>query len=92
VKHISKLYNEELHNLYTSPNITVNKSRRMRLVRHVTYMVEMRNAYKILVGNHEGKRSLRRSRHRWKDNIRMDLREIEWELWWALVSTAMYVS
>jgi hypothetical protein len=34
------------------------------------------NAYKIFVGKSEGKRSLRRPRHRWEDNIRMDLREI----------------
>jgi hypothetical protein len=39
-------------------------------------MGEMINAYKILVGNPEGKRPLRRSRHRWKDNIRMDLKVI----------------
>jgi hypothetical protein len=39
-------------------------------------MGEMRNAYSILVGKPEGKRPLRRPRHRWEDNIRMDLREI----------------
>jgi hypothetical protein len=39
---------------------------------------EKRNAYRILVGNPEGKRQLGRSRRRWKDNIRMDLREIGW--------------
>jgi hypothetical protein len=37
-----------------------------------------RNAYRILVGKPEGKRSLGRLRHRWVDNIKMDLREIEW--------------
>jgi len=35
----------------------------------------MRNAYNALVGKPEGKRPLRRSRHRREDNIRMDLRE-----------------
>jgi hypothetical protein len=35
-----------------------------------------RNAYGILVGNPEGKRPLGRPRHRWVDNIKMDLREI----------------
>jgi len=45
-------------------------------VGHVACMGEMINAYKILVGNPEGKRPLRRSRHRWKDNIRMDLKVI----------------
>jgi hypothetical protein len=35
-----------------------------------------RNAYRILVGNPEGKRPLGRPRRRWMDNIKMDLREI----------------
>jgi hypothetical protein len=39
-------------------------------------MGNMRNAYKILVGKTEGKRPFRRPRHRWKDNIRLDLREV----------------
>jgi hypothetical protein len=39
-------------------------------------MGEMRNAYKIFVGKPEGKRPLGRPRHRWCDNIRMDLREV----------------
>jgi hypothetical protein len=37
-------------------------------------MGEMRNAYKILVRKHEGKRTLGRPRHRWEDNIRIWLR------------------
>jgi hypothetical protein len=37
-----------------------------------------KNAYMILVGTPEGKRPLGRPRHRWEDNIRMDLREIGW--------------
>jgi hypothetical protein len=41
---------------------------------------EITNAYKISVGKPEGKRPLRRRSHRWEDNIRMDLREIEWEV------------
>jgi hypothetical protein len=39
----------------------------------------MRNAYNILVGKSVGNRPLRRPRHRWEDNIRMDLREVGWE-------------
>jgi hypothetical protein len=42
-------------------------------------MGEMRNAYSILVGKPERTRTLGRFRRRWKDNIRMDLREIVWE-------------
>jgi hypothetical protein len=42
-------------------------------------MGEMRNAYRILVGKPEGKRPLGRPRHRWVDNIKMDLREVGWD-------------
>jgi hypothetical protein len=40
---------------------------------------EERNVYRILVGKPEGKRPLGRPRYRWVDNIKMDLREIEWD-------------
>jgi hypothetical protein len=43
-------------------------------------MEEIRNAYNTLIGKPEGKRTLRRRRRRWEDNIRMDLREIRWEV------------
>jgi hypothetical protein len=70
---------EELHSLYSSPDIIrMNKSRRMRWVWHVTRMREKRNAYRILVGDPEGKRPLGRPRRRWEDNIKMDLR-IGWD-------------
>jgi hypothetical protein len=52
------------------------KSRRMRWMRHVAFVGEMRNTCKILVGKPEGKRLLRMPGHRWKDFIKMDLREI----------------
>jgi hypothetical protein len=42
-------------------------------------MGEKRNAYRILVGNPEGKRPLGRPRRRWVDNIKMGLREIGWD-------------
>jgi hypothetical protein len=54
-------------------------SRRMRWVEHVTPMGEIRNAYKILVGNPGGKRPFGTPRYRWEGNIRMDLREVGWE-------------
>jgi hypothetical protein len=41
-------------------------------------MGEKRNAYRLLVGNPEGKISLGRPRRRWVDNIRMDLGEVRW--------------
>jgi hypothetical protein len=72
-----KLHNDELHSLYSSPNIfRVIKSRRMRWARHVAHMGEDRNIYRVLVGRPEGKRPLRRPRPRWEDNIKIDLREI----------------
>jgi hypothetical protein len=92
-----KLYNEELHNLYSSPSIIrVIKSRRMRWAGHVARMGD-----RILVGKPEGKRPLGRPRRRWVDNIKMDHREIGWDVmdwidlvqdrdqWRALVNTVM---
>jgi hypothetical protein len=38
------------------------------------------DVYKILVRKPEGKRPLRRLRHRWEDNIKLDLREIGWQI------------
>jgi hypothetical protein len=93
-----KLHNEELHGLYSSPSIVgVIKARRMRWAGHVACMKEVRVAYNILVGKPEGRRPLGRPRHRWEDNIKLDLREIgfrdvDWihlaqdrDTWWALV-------
>jgi len=72
-----KLHNEELNDLYTSPNIVqVIKSRRMRWAGHVARMGERRDVYRVLVGKSEGKRTLGRPRRRWEDNIKMDLQEV----------------
>jgi hypothetical protein len=69
------LHNDELHSLYSSPNIVrVIKSRRMRWARHVARMGEV--FYRVLVRRPKGKRPLGRPRRRWEDNIKMDLREI----------------
>jgi hypothetical protein len=93
-------HNEELNNLYCSPSvIRIIKSRRMRWAGHVARMGEKRNVCWILVGKPEGKRPVRRTRRRWEDNIKMDLREIGWgdigwidlaqdrDQWKALVDT-----
>jgi hypothetical protein len=72
-----KLHNEELHNLYSSPSIIrIIKPRRMRLAGHVAQMGEERNVYRLLEGKPEGKRPLGRPKHRWMDNIKLDLLEI----------------
>jgi hypothetical protein len=72
-----KFHNDELHNLYSSPNIVrVIKSRRMRWAGHVALMEEGRSVYRVLIGRPEGKRQLGKPRRRWEDNIKMDLREI----------------
>jgi hypothetical protein len=97
-----KLHNEELHGLYSSHSIVrVIKARRMRLAGHVACMGEVTGAYNILVGRPEGRRPLGRPRRRWEDNIKMDLREIEFgdvdwihlaqdrDRWRALVNTVM---
>jgi hypothetical protein len=74
-----RLHNEELNNLYSSPNsIRVIKSRRMRWAGHVARMGEERGAYRILVGGPERMRPLGRPRRRWEDNIKMDLQEVGW--------------
>ena len=97
-----RLHNEELNDLYSSPNIVrVIKSRRMRWAGNVVGMGEERGAYRVLVGKLEGKRPLGRLRHRLVDNIKMDLQEVgceyvDWiglaqdrERWRTLVSAVM---
>jgi hypothetical protein len=74
---MEEVHNEELHNLYSYPDIIRHvKLRIMRWVGHVARMGEERKVYKVLVGKPKGKRPLGRPRHRWEDGIRMDLREI----------------
>ena len=62
-----KLHNEELYALYSSPNIIrVIKSRRMKWAGHVAHMGERRDAFRVLVGNPEGRRPLGRPERRWE--------------------------
>jgi hypothetical protein len=66
------LHNEEFHN-FSSPNIIrMVKSMRMRWVGHVASLGDVRNPYKILIGQSKGKRPLRRPKLRWEDNIEMN--------------------
>jgi len=96
-----RLHNEELNDLYSSPNIVrVIKSRRMRSAGHVARMDEERGVYRVLLGKPEGRRPLGRPRRRWVD-IRIDLREVgcgyvDWivlaqdrDVWRRLVSEVM---
>ena len=97
-----KLHNEELIDLYSSPNIVwVIKLRRMGWAGHVACMEEGRGVHKVLVGKPEGKRPLGRPRLRREDNIKMDLEEVgggcgDWmelarnrDRWRVLVSKVM---
>jgi hypothetical protein len=72
--------NEELHYLYLSPNIITMmiESKRMRWAGHVVHMVQIKNVSNILVGKDEGKRPLGRPTRRFKDNIKMYIKEIVW--------------
>jgi len=98
----TKLHNEELIGMYSSPNVVrVIKSRRMRWAGHLARMGERRGVYRVLVGKPEVKRSLGRPRLRWEDNIKMDLQEVgcgrmDWiepaqdrDKWRALVNAVM---
>ena len=73
-----KLHNEELNDLYSSPNVVrVIKSRRMRWEGLVARMGEWRGVYRVLVGKPEGKRPLGRPGLRCEDNIKRDFQEVE---------------
>jgi len=93
---------EELKDLSSSPStVRMIKSRRMRWAGHVARMGERRGVYRVLLGKPEGNRSLGILRHRWEDNIKMDLQEVgfggmDWiglaqdrYVWRALVNAAM---
>ena len=97
-----RLHNEELNDLYSSPNIVrAIKWRKMRWAGHVARMGEEKGVYRILVGKPEGRIPLGRPRCRCVDNIRMDVQEVgcgyvDWiglaqdrDRWPTLVSAVM---
>jgi hypothetical protein len=97
-----KLHNEDLHDLYSSPNIVwVIKSRRMRWAGNVARMWEGRGVYRVLVGKSKGKRTVGRPWCRWENNIKMYLQEVgcefmDWivlaqdrDRWWVLMNAIM---
>jgi DNA-binding PadR family transcriptional regulator len=51
----------------------------MRWKEHIAGTGEKKNTYRVLVGTPEGVRPLGRLRRRWKDSIKTDLREMEWD-------------
>jgi len=97
-----KLHNEELNDLYPSPNIVwVIKSKRMRWASHVARMGQSRGVYRVLMGTSERKRPLGKPRRRWEDTNKMDLQKVgcggvDWielaqdrEKWRVLVNAIM---
>ena len=92
-----RLPNEELNDLYSSPNIVrVIKSRRMRWVGHVARMGKERGMHRVLVGKPEGKRPFGRPRRRWVDLQEVGCGYMDWiwlaqdrDRWRTLVSAVM---
>ena len=88
-----KLRNEELNDLYSTPNIfRVTKSRIMRWAGHVARVGDRKDVYRVVLGRPEGKRPLGRTRRRWENNIKVDLREVGWGSWigssWLRIGTS----
>jgi hypothetical protein len=74
---VKKRHNEEVNELYCSPNIViVIKSRKIKSAGHVAHMGENRGVHGVLVGKTEGKKPPGRRRRSWEDNIKMDLQTI----------------
>jgi len=99
-----KLHNEELNELFSTPNtFRVIKSRRMRRAGYVARMGAWRGVYRVLVGKPEGKRPLGRPKRRWEDNIKLTLQVVvrggfDWitqntnsDRWRELMNTVMNI-
>ena len=62
----------------------------MRRTEHVIRMGERRGAYGVLVGMPEGKRPLGRPRLRWEDNIKVNFKDVRWEVMdWIVLAQDM---
>jgi hypothetical protein len=92
-----ELHSDDLNDLCCSLNvIRVIKSRRMKWAGHVARIGERKDVYRVLVGKPEGKRPLGRSKHRWEDNIKNEMGELDWidlaqdrNSWRAITNTVM---
>ena len=92
---------EEIHDLYSSPNVIRTIKSRMRWMEHALRMGDRRRAYAALVGRPEGNRPLGRPRYRWENNSNMDHQEVglggmdcinlaqDTDKWQALVNVVM---
>ena len=78
-----RIYNKELHDLYSSPDIIrVNKLRRIRWEGQIARMGDRTGKYRVLVGRPEGKKILWRPKRRCEKNIKNDLQEVGYGMDW----------
>jgi hypothetical protein len=72
---VERVYNEELHGLYSSPNsLWLIKSRRLRWTEHVAHIGEKISTYRLSAGRREGESTFGKPRSRQKHSIKMDLK------------------